>query len=405
MLTLETNLHSIEAAVADIKAGKCVIVVDDEDRENEGDLVCAAELCTEPIINFMAAEARGLICVSVTEDRARQLDLALMVNDNTALHGTRFTISVDYIHGTASGISVSDRTATVKAMANPDAKPTDFGRPGHIFPLVAMEGGVLRRAGHTEAVIDLMMLAGVKPVGALCEILRPDGSMARMPDLVDFAKTHDLKLISVQDLIAHRRKNEILVQMVAEALLPTEFGDFRMKVYSNSIDDKEHVAIFKGDIQQQTPTLVRVHSECLTGDIFGSKRCDCGPQLKAALQKIQEEGSGIVLYMRQEGRGIGLVNKIKAYALQEGGLDTVEANVKLGFQPDPRDYGIGAQILYDMGVRQMKLMTNNPQKRVGLQSYGLEVVELVPLEVQANTENQTYLETKRDKMGHLLRHL
>jgi len=399
------KLHSVQEAVADVKNGKCIIVVDDEDRENEGDLVCSAELCTEQIINFMAAEARGLICVSVTEDRAKQLDLALMVNDNTALHGTRFTISVDYIHGTTSGISVSDRTATVRAMAEPTSKPADFGRPGHIFPLVAMEGGVLRRAGHTEAVVDIMMLGGLRPVGALCEILKSDGSMARMPDLLEFAAKHDLKIISVQDLIAYRRRNEILVQRVAEAQLPSEFGSFRMVVYANSIDDKEHVAIIKGDIDSETPVLVRVHSECLTGDIFGSMRCDCGPQLQAALRKIEEEGSGIVLYMRQEGRGIGLVNKIKAYALQEQGFDTVEANMKLGFQPDPRDYGIGAQILFDLGVRQMRLMTNNPKKRVGLQSYGLEVVDLVPLEIEATTDSQAYLETKRDKMGHLLRHL
>lgn len=398
-------LDSIETALEALRAGKCIIVVDDEDRENEGDLIASAELCSEEVINFMATEARGLICVSVTGDRARELDLPLMVNDNTALHGTRFTISVDYVHGTASGISVADRTATVRAMADPATKPSDLGRPGHIFPLIAVDGGVLRRAGHTEAVVDLMQLAGLRPTGVLCEILNADGTMARMPDLQTFAKTHKLPIITVQDLIAYRRRTEQLVRMVAEAKLPSDYGDFTLKVFENTVDGKDHVAIIKGDIKPDHPILVRVHSECLTGDIFGSRRCDCGPQLHAALSMIEQEGQGVVLYMRQEGRGIGLVNKIKAYALQEQGLDTVEANTTLGFQPDPRDYGIGAQILYDLGVRKMRLMTNNPKKRVGLQSYGLEVVELVSLEMPPNEDNQRYLETKRDKMGHLLRHL
>jgi 3,4-dihydroxy 2-butanone 4-phosphate synthase/GTP cyclohydrolase II len=398
-------LDTIESALADLAAGKCIIVVDDEDRENEGDLICAAELCSEQNINFMATEGRGLICVSLTEDRARMLDLPLMVNTNTALHGTRFTVSIDYVHGTASGISVSDRNATVRAMADDTATPTDFARPGHIFPLIAVEGGVLRRAGHTEAVVDLMRLAGLKPVGVLCEILKLDGSMARVPDLLEMAQQHDLKMISVQDLIAYRRSKETLVEMVAEARLPSDHGDFLLRVYQNNIDGKEHVAIIKGDVSPDVPLLVRVHSECLTGDIFASRRCDCGPQLHAALDMIEQEGSGVVLYMRQEGRGIGLVNKIKAYALQEQGLDTVEANTHLGFPPDPRDYGIGAQILHDLGVRKMRLMTNNPKKRVGLQSHGLEVVELVGLEVAPTKENLGYLETKRDKMGHVLRHL
>ncbi len=398
-------LDPIEDALADLRAGKCVVVVDDEDRENEGDLICAAELCTEDLINFMAAEARGLICVSITEGRARELDLPLMVNDNTALHGTAFTISVDYVHGTTSGISVADRTATIRAMADAATKPSDLARPGHIFPLIAREGGVLRRAGHTEAVTDLMRLAGMQPVGVLCEILLNDGSMARLPELWEGAKRHGLKIISVNDLIAYRRKHEQLVRRVAEARLPSEFGDFSIVVYENTVDGKEHVAIVKGTIDSSVPTLVRVHSECLTGDIFGSRRCDCGPQLHAALEYIEREGSGVVLYMRQEGRGIGLINKIKAYALQEQGLDTVEANVELGFLPDPRDYGIGAQILYDLGVRQMRLMTNNPQKRVGIQSYGLEVKELVPLEIMPHLDNEDYLRTKRDKMGHLLKHL
>lgn len=398
-------LDSIETALEALRAGKCIIVVDDEDRENEGDLIASAELCSEEVINFMATEARGLICVSVTGDRARELDLPLMVNDNTALHGTRFTISVDYVHGTASGISVADRTATVRAMADPGTKPSDLGRPGHIFPLIAVDGGVLRRAGHTEAVVDLMQLAGLRPTGVLCEILNVDGTMARTPDLQAFAQTHNLPIITVQDLIAYRRRTEQLVQMVAEAKLPSDYGDFTLKVFENTVDGKDHVAIIKGDIQPDQPVLVRVHSECLTGDIFGSRRCDCGPQLHAALAMIEQEQQGVVLYMRQEGRGIGLVNKIKAYALQEQGLDTVEANTTLGFQPDPRDYGIGAQILYDLGVRKMRLITNNPKKRVGLQSYGLEVVELVSLEMPSNEDNLRYLETKRDKMGHLLRHL
>ena len=398
-------LDTIETALEALRAGRCIIVVDDEDRENEGDVIASAELCSEEVINFMATQARGLICVSIDGERARELDLPLMVNDNTALHGTRFTISVDYVHGTASGISVADRTATVRAMADPATKPSDLGRPGHIFPLIAVDGGVLRRAGHTEAVVDLMKLAGLRPTGVLCEILNADGTMARMPDLRAFALQHGLPMITVQDLIAYRRRTEALVRMVAEAKLPSDHGDFVLKVYENVVDGKEHVAIIKGNITSETPVLVRVHSECLTGDIFGSRRCDCGPQLHTALDMIESEGQGVVLYMRQEGRGIGLVNKIKAYALQEQGLDTVEANATLGFQPDPRDYGIGAQILYDLGVRKMRLMTNNPKKRVGLQSYGLEVVELVPLEMDANKDNQRYLETKRDKMGHLLRHL
>jgi 3,4-dihydroxy 2-butanone 4-phosphate synthase / GTP cyclohydrolase II len=396
---------TITTAVEALQAGRCIIVVDDEDRENEGDLVCAAELCSEENINFMASHGKGLICVSVTEERARQLDLPLMVRDNTALHGTRFTVSIDYVHGTASGISVSDRTATVRAMASESSAPEDFGRPGHIFPLISVNGGVLRRAGHTEAVVDLMTLAGLKPVGVLCEILKDDGSMARVPDLLTMAKEQHLPIISVQDLIAYRRRMEILVRFVAEAKLPSEHGNFVVKIFENTVDGKEHVAVVKGDVSTSEPVLVRVHSECLTGDIFGSFRCDCGPQLHAALDRIELEGRGVVLYMRQEGRGIGLTNKIKAYALQEQGLDTVEANVHLGFPPDPRDYGIGAQILRELGIQKMKLMTNNPKKRVGLQSYGLEVTELLALEVPATAENQGYLETKRDKMGHILRHL
>ncbi len=398
-------LDTIPSAVADIKAGKCIVVVDDEDRENEGDIVCSAELCTDAHINLMAGKARGLICTPLTERRAQELDLPHMVNNNTALHGTRFTISVDYSHGTTTGISVSDRVATIRALADDHAKPDDFGRPGHIFPLIAMEGGVLRRAGHTEAVVDLMRLAQLRPVGVLCEILKPDGTMARLPDLLEFAKEHDLKIISVQDLIAYRRSTERIIELLAEANLPSEYGEFHVKVYGNTLDGQEHVALIKGTIDPSKPVLVRVHSECMTGDIFGSFRCDCGPQLHAALKAIEKEGSGVVLYMRQEGRGIGLSNKIKAYALQEQGMDTVEANVHLGFDPDPRDYGIGAQILFDVGVRTMRLLTNNPKKRVGLNSYGLEVSEVVPLEISPNPHNEGYLRTKRDRLGHMLRHL
>lgn len=325
-----------------------------------------------------------------------------MVRDNTALHGTKFTESVDYVHGTTTGISASDRAATVRALADEQTKPSDLGRPGHIFPLIAYEEGVLRRAGHTEAVVDLMKMAGFQPCGVLCEILNDDGTMARVPHLMEFAKQHDMKIITVKELIAYRFQLEKLVSRVAEAQLPTQFGDFTIKVYQNTVDGKEHVAIVKGDITPEEPTLVRVHSECLTGDTFGSMRCDCRSQLHAALEHIEKAGKGVVLYMRQEGRGIGLVNKIRAYALQEEGMDTVEANVHLGFQPDARDYGIGAQILADLGVRKMLLLTNNPKKRVGLQSYGLEVVDRVPIEFSPNEVNEAYLRAKKSKLGHLL---
>lgn len=400
-----SELDSIADAIADIKAGKVVIVVDDEDRENEGDLVCSAELCTTQIINLMASHGRGLICVPLTQERAVALDLPSMVQTNTALHGTHFTISVDYVHGTTTGISAADRCTTVHALASPLTNPEDLGKPGHVFPLVAMEGGVMRRAGHTEAVVDLMKLAGLAPVGVLCEILNQDGTMARLPQLIEFAKEHGLKVISVKDLITFRRRNERMIEFLAEASLPSSYGTFTVRVYGNLLDGNEHVALIKGQIDPSKPTLVRVHSECMTGDIFGSVRCDCGPQLHAALEAIEQEGCGVVLYMRQEGRGIGLTNKIRAYALQEQGLDTVEANMHLGFDPDPRDYGIGAQILYDVGVRHMRLLTNNPKKRVGLSSYGLDVVEVVPLEVESNPHNAKYLRTKRDRLGHMLRHL
>ena len=402
---MKDSFDSIEQAIHDLQLGKVVVVLDDEDRENEGDIICAAEFCTPEQVNFMASHAKGLICVAMPSERAIALELAPMVPDNTALHGTKFTVSIDYLHGTSSGISASDRSATIKALVKSDIQPADFGRPGHIFPLIAVEEGVLRRAGHTEAVVDLMKLGGLHPVGVLCEILAEDGTMMRTPQLMEFAEKHQLSIITVKDLIKYRVSNEQLVTPVAEAQLPTEYGDFTLKVFANTVDGKEHVALVKGEWKEDESILVRVHSECLTGDIFHSLRCDCGPQLSAALSMIQQAEKGVLLYMRQEGRGIGLVNKVKAYSLQEQGLDTVEANVQLGFQPDPRDYGIGAQILASLGVRKMRLLTNNPTKRVGLESYGLEVVERVPIEMAPNPTNRDYLETKKVKMGHLLTHL
>ncbi len=398
-------ISTIEEALQDLVSGKMIIVMDDEDRENEGDLVCAAELCTPDIINFMCMKARGLICVAITEERAAKLKLATMVRDSSALHGTNFTVSVDYIHGTKSGISAFDRAATVRALASKDTQPEDLGRPGHIFPLIAVKEGVLRRAGHTEAAVDMMRLAGLKSVGVLCEIMNDDGSMARMPDLLEFAKIYDLKVVTVKDLIAYRLKRDCLVKCVANAHLPTQYGDFQLKVYVNTFDGKEHIALYKGEWNEDESILVRVHSECLTGDLLGSLRCDCGYQLHSAMQMIEKEGKGVLLYMRQEGRGIGLINKVKAYKLQEEGLDTVEANEHLGFAPDPRDYGIGAQILVDLKVKNMRLITNNPQKRVGLESYDLKVAERVPLEAEPNSINKKYLLTKKHKLGHILHNL
>ena len=398
----EFQLNTIDEALNDLVQGKMVIVMDDEDRENEGDLIAASELITPDIINFMSSKGKGLICVAITEERAKELDLGIMVKEATGLHGTRFTVSVDYKHETTTGISAFDRAATVRALCNQSTKPEDLARPGHIFPLIAEKEGVLKRAGHTEASCDLMRLAGLKPSGVLCEIINDDGSMARRPDLEKFAKQFDLKIITVKDLIAYRLKTDFLVKSVAEAHLPTAYGEFLVKVYENTVDNKEHVSLVKGEWNGDEVIPVRVHSECLTGDVFGSLRCDCGDQLHNAMRMIENEGKGVLLYMRQEGRGIGLINKVKAYALQDKGLDTVDANIELGFKPDPRDYGIGAQILFDLGVRKMKLITNNPTKRVGLESYGITVEEMVPIEVPPNPVNKKYLETKKHRMGHLL---
>ncbi len=402
----ETRFDSIPDAVEDVRNGKLVVVVDDEDRENEGDLIGAAELVTPDSVNFMAREARGLMCVAVTRERAAALDLRMMEQANTSLHDTPFTVSVDYRHGTTTGISAADRAATVRALADPEARPTDFARPGHIFPLRAQTGGVLRRAGHTEAAVDLARLAGLRPAGVLIEVMDDDGTMARGERLRAFADRHGLRLITIKDLIAHRMRTERLVEQVVEIDLPTDRGDFRLAAYEEVLTGDVHLALTKGGpFSPDEPVLARVHSQCITGDIFGSARCDCGEQLAAAMAQIEREGRGVVLYMKQEGRGIGLLNKLRAYKLQEEGMDTVEANEALGFKMDHRDYGVGAQILRDLGASKLRLMTNNPRKRVGLGGYGLEVVERVPLEVEAGAHNARYLQTKRDRMGHLLEHL
>lgn len=393
--------HSIEEAVEDLKAGKIVIVVDDEDRENEGDFVALAEGITAESINFMVTHGRGLVCTPISEEIAVKLDLSPMVAANTDSHGTAFTISVDHA-STTTGISAQERAATVRELVNQDSVPSDFKRPGHIFPLIGKKGGVLRRAGHTEAAIDLAKMAGSKSAGVICEIMKEDGTMARVPELVELAKQHNMKLITIKDLITYRNKTEQMVKREVEINLPTEYGDFKAVGFSNILDNKEHVALVKGDISDGEAVLVRVHSECLTGDVFGSNRCDCGPQLHAALSQIEKEGRGVLLYMRQEGRGIGLINKMKAYKLQEEGLDTVEANEQLGFAPDLRDYGIGAQILKDLGINKMKLLTNNPRKIAGLKGYDLEVTERVPLQMPHNASNEDYLKTKKSKLGHML---
>jgi 3,4-dihydroxy 2-butanone 4-phosphate synthase / GTP cyclohydrolase II len=393
--------HSIEEAVEDLKAGKIVIVVDDEDRENEGDFVALAEGITAESINFMVTHGRGLVCTPISEEIAVKLDLSPMVAANTDSHGTAFTISVDHV-STTTGISAQERAATVRELVNEDSVPSDFKRPGHIFPLIGKKGGVLRRAGHTEAAIDLAKMAGSKSAGVICEIMKEDGTMARVPELVELAKQHNMKLITIKDLITYRNKTEQMVKREVEINLPTEYGDFKAVGFSNILDNKEHVALVKGDISDGEAVLVRVHSECLTGDVFGSNRCDCGPQLHAALSQIEKEGRGVLLYMRQEGRGIGLINKMKAYKLQEEGLDTVEANEQLGFAPDLRDYGIGAQILKDLGINKMKLLTNNPRKIAGLKGYDLEVTERVALQMPHNASNEDYLKTKKSKLGHML---
>ena len=394
-------LDSIESAIQDLRAGKVVIVVDDEDRENEGDFICAAEAATPEIINFMATHGRGLVCAPLTEARCDELGLELMVGRNTALHATPFTVSVDLLtNGVTTGISASDRAKTIQALVDPATKPEDLGKPGHIFPLKARKEGVLRRAGHTEAAVDLARLAGFAPAGVLVEILKEDGEMARLPDLERVARQWDLKLISVQDLIQYRLAQESLIHREISVQLPTAWGDFDLYAYTQRSNGVQHLALVKGDLSDPAPMLTRVHSSCITGDIFGSCRCDCGPQLHQAMQQIEREGRGVVIYMNQEGRGIGLINKLKAYKLQEQGRDTVQANEDLGFRGDERDYGVGAAILRDLGIRQMRLLTNNPKKRTGLAGYGLEVVETVPIEIAANPHNATYLATKRDKMGH-----
>lgn len=398
------QFNSVDEAIEAIRAGEIIIIVDDEDRENEGDFVCAAELTTPEIVNLMVRHGRGMVCVPLTEDRMDALQLGMMVDGNTALHGTNFTVTVDYIHGTSTGISAADRAATIRALADPDTRPTDLARPGHVFPLKAVAGGVLRRAGHTEAAVDLARLAGLQPVGVVCEILKEDGTMARTTELFAIAREFNLKIIAVNQLIEYRVKKEKLVKKEIVTHVPTRYGDFQIHLYTNTLDNKEHLALVRGTIDDGEPVLVRVHSECLTGDTFGSLRCDCKDQLNAAMLMVEREGRGVVLYMRQEGRGIGLSNKLRAYNLQDAGFDTVQANIELGFRDDLRDYGIGAQILADLGVRKMRLLTNNPKKIVGLKSYGLEIVERVSIESLPNEVNEFYLRTKRDKMGHLIMH-
>jgi 3,4-dihydroxy 2-butanone 4-phosphate synthase / GTP cyclohydrolase II len=394
-------LDSIESAIEDIKEGKLVIVVDDEDRENEGDFICASARVTPEVVNFMSKHGRGLICVALLEERCDALGLELMVNNNTALHETAFTVSVDLLgHGCTTGISAQDRAKTIQALINPDTKPEELGKPGHIFPLRAKKGGVLRRAGHTEAAVDLARLAGLEPSGVLVEIMNEDGSMARLTDLIEIAKKFDFKIISIKDLIEYRIKRDSLIDEIVRVDMPTKYGHFKLVAFQEKNSSNEHLALIKGSWNANEPVLVRVHSSCFTGDILGSLRCDCGDQLHNAMKMVEDEGTGVILYMNQEGRGIGLLNKLKAYRLQEQGMDTVEANLHLGFQMDQRDYGVGAQILRHLGITKLKLITNNPKKRVGLIGYGLEIVENVPIRVDPNPHNEKYLQTKRDKLGH-----
>lgn len=401
---MKSFLNTIEEAIEDIKSGKVVIVVDNEDRENEGDFVTAARNVTPEVINFMATHGRGLICAPLLEERCKELQLEMMVSNNTSQHETPFTVSIDLLgNGCSTGISASDRAKTIQALVNPKTKPEDFGRPGHIFPLKARKEGVLRRTGHTEATIDLARLAGFEPAGVLVEIMSEDGTMARLPELIQIAKKFNLKIISIEDLIAYRLRRECIISKDVEVHLPTQWGNFELIAYRHNTTNQEHLALVKGTWEKDEPVLVRVHSSCLTGDVFGSCRCDCGHQLHKAMEMIEKEGKGVVVYMNQEGRGIGLLNKLKSYKLQENGRDTVEANIELGFKMDERDYGVGAQILRDLGVGKIKLMTNNPTKRAGLIGYGLEIVENIPIEIKSNVHNEHYLKTKRDKMGHTLR--
>lgn len=397
-----SHLATIEEALEDFRQGRMVIVVDDEDRENEGDLIMAAEMATEESVNYMLKHGRGVLCAPITKERCRQLSLAHQVSNNTSMLGTPFTVTIDLLEGCTTGVSCHDRAATIRALADPQRRPSDFGRPGHVNPLYAQERGVLARAGHTEAAVDLARLAGFQPAACLIEILNEDGTMARMPQLVEFAQKEGLKIITIKDLIAYRMKEESLVERGEEADLPTQYGHFRIVPFRQRSNGLEHIALIKGEWDKDEPVLLRVHSSCATGDIFGSQRCDCGEQLHRAMQMVEQEGKGVILYLNQEGRGIGLMAKIAAYKLQQEGMDTVEANIHLGYDPDERDYGVGAQILQMLGVRKMRLLTNNPVKRVGLEAYGLEISENVPIEIQPTKYNEQYLRTKKERMGHML---